>query len=51
VKQEVQVVDHHREENLVEEDFHPEEEVEEEKFSVTHVENEDIDHGTILIIK
>jgi len=51
VKQEVQVVDHHREEILVEGDFHPEEEVEEEKLGVIHVENGDMDHGTILIIK
>jgi len=38
VKQEVEVVDHHREETLVEEYLHPEEETEEEKFSVTHGE-------------
>jgi len=37
VKQEVQVVDHHREETLVEEDLHPEEEAEEEKFGVIDV--------------
>ncbi len=51
LKQEVQVVDHHREENLVEEDLHPEEEAEEEKFGVTHVENGDMDHVSVLIIK
>ena len=50
MKQEVQVVDHHREENLVEEDLHLEEEAEEEQFGVTHVENRDMDR-TILIIK
>lgn len=51
MKQEVQVVDHHREETLVKEYLHPEEEVEEEKFDVIHVENGDMDHGTVLIIK
>jgi len=51
VKQEVQVVDHHREETLLEEDLHPEEEAEQEKFDVIHVENGGMDHGTILIIK
>ena len=51
MKQEVQVVEHNREEPLVEGDFHLEEEAEEEEFSVTHVENGDMDHGNVLIIK
>ena len=50
VKQEVQVVDRHKEENLVEEYLHPEEEVEEDIFGVIHVENGDMCHGTVLII-
>ncbi len=31
--------------------MHPEEEVEEEIFGVTHVENGDMDRGTVLIIE
>ena len=50
VKQEVQVVDHHKDETLMEGDLHPEEEAEEEKFNVIHVENGDICHGIFLII-
>ena len=49
MKQEVRVVDRRREETLVEGDLHPEVEAEEEKFSVTHMENGDTDHGTVLI--
>ena len=51
MKQGVQVVDHHREETLIEEDLHPEEEAEEEIFGDIHVVNGDMDHGTVLIIK
>ena len=51
MKQAVQVVNHRREEILIEEDLHLDEEVEEEIFGVTYVENGDMDHGTVLIIK
>eukprot|EP00253_Pinus_taeda_P035035 PITA_35035 len=50
MKQAAQVADHHRGENLTEEDFHLEEEAKEEMFGVTHVENGDMCHGTALII-
>eukprot|EP00253_Pinus_taeda_P019547 PITA_19547 len=50
MKQAVQVADHHKEGILIEEDLHPEEEVEEEIFSATHVENGDMCCGVVLII-
>lgn len=50
MKQEDQVADHHRGENLTEEYLYPKDEDEEEIFDVIHVENGDICHGTILII-
>lgn len=50
MKQAAQVENHQRGENLTEEDLHPEEEFEEEMFGVTHVENGDMCHGTVLII-
>jgi len=49
MKQEAQVANHHRGENLAEEDLCPEEEGKEEIFGVIHVENGDTCHGTILI--
>lgn len=49
MKQEAQVVDHHRGVNLVEEDSHPEEEREEEMLDVVPMENGDACRGTVLI--
>ncbi len=51
MKQEVQIVDLHREENSVDEDLRLAEEAKEEKFGVIHVENGDMNHRNILIIK
>lgn len=50
MKEVAQVVDHHGEENLIEEDLCPKEEADEEIFGVIHVENGDMCHGTVLII-
>lgn len=49
MKQEVRVADHQKEDILVEEDLHPEVGAEENKFGVTHVENGEMDHGSVLI--
>ena len=49
MKQEVQVADHHRGVNLVEEDSRPEEEGEGEMLGVITVENGDTCHGIVLI--
>lgn len=50
MKQAAKVANHHKGENLTEEDLHREEETKEEMFGVTNVENGDMCHGTILII-
>ena len=49
MKQEVQVADHHRGVNLVEEDSRPEEEGEEEMLGVILVDNGDTCRRTVLI--
>lgn len=49
MKQEAQVVDNHKGENLTEEYLCPKEEDEEEMFGVIPMENGDICHETVLI--